>query len=188
MYKHPIKNFITKFSDWEIREPSTATEVLVLGDSNVARITLKPCKQIDIQAFHGAKITHMAAVLKKRARQPMDSRIKHVILSVGTNDAFSSSPIHEAEQDIRRMSSLAKEKFPHATVSLAEIPVSITTAPKRAERMTALNEMFHKLRAVHIIPHPPRHSITLHVRDKAGIHWSPESANKILSHWYQSLN
>ena len=189
VHKHPvIHGPASKFMDWQIREPQGTTETLILRDYNVTRITHKPSPDIEIQAFSGPKSPHMVAMLNKRQKQAADYHIRKVLLSVGTHDALTSTPIQIIASPTRRKATLLREKFPFARVSLAEIPTSHSTTPHQAARMAELNHTFRQLRDIQIVPCPPRHRVVLHPEDKIGIRWSPDSVNLILDLWYQSLN
>ena len=188
VYKHPSKSYTEKFSDWQIREPRATTKTLILGDSNMSRISLKPNKDIEIQAFHGGRVEHMVAMLTKFQKRAPDSEIDNVILAMGTNDTNSNSPIGKIERDIKRMNAVAKSKFPLATIVIPEVITTSTSTPQFTKRAQEINKVIQGVRSIQSIPRPPANRVTLEAGDKFKVHWSRDSANMILKHWNQALN
>lgn len=186
--KHPKQDAHAKFTDWHIQKPKPGTKTLILGDSNLSRITNRPSKLTEIQSYPGARTEHMVAMLNKTQKQPLDSKINNVVLAFGTNDANSKTPMGSIERDIKRMSTLAKSKFPRAQISLAEVVVSATSPLHLVQKAEQINEIIRKIKTTQIIPRPHSARVVLEAGDRSKVHWTRESANMILKHWHQCLN
>ena len=100
----------TFHKNWDWRISNTNSQILILGDSNLSRITTSPNNHVSIESFPGAKIAHMKELLTNLEDQP-STEPEYVILSIGINDR-ENNPVSTSIPNIRKMAAKANQTFP----------------------------------------------------------------------------
>jgi hypothetical protein len=116
VFRHPSLSHEEKLAKWEIKPANPETNTLNLGTSNMSRITSKPRKDIEIQAFHGGRFVHMKEMLR---RLPIQDEPRKVVIAMGINDSNSGTPLGVIQKDIQATAALAKSRFPHSEIFMA---------------------------------------------------------------------
>lgn len=173
-----------KLDNWAIgKEPGTDT--LILGTSNMARVTLKPRQDLEIRSYPGGRFEHMVHMLKK---SPVQEGPRRVVIAMGINDATSRAPIHSIEALVTKTAALAKQKFPHSRVYMAEINHTHLMSDDKLLRTKAINKAIRELNGVRTLsPLAPR-EVVIDPKDRYGVHWTANTANAIICHWVKHLN
>lgn len=166
--------------------PNCKSQVVVLGDSNLARITKvdAPVSSIEIHAFHGAKPLHFDHFFTHEEPRHTPTT---VILSIGINSK-DNKPQTNRDQ-LKRMVSHSTKLFPHSQIYIPQVNLPTSLSRKQRETMDAFNICIHELTgqssSLHTIPKLPQEKFQT---NNDGIHWLTDTANSLLSHWLVSLN
>jgi len=174
-------------SQWQIRimeQPDT----LVLGTSNISRITKKPRQDIELHSYPGGRLAHMQEMLHA-APVHTETFPRRVIIAMGINDANRGRfPKPLISQQLSRVAQLAKARFPNARVYMAQTNYSAKLAEQAAENTRSINRLVTQLQGVRYLSHIPVGQVEIETRDKMGVHWSADTANQIVNHWVRNLN
>ena len=109
-----------KKSGWRL--PKISKHVVILGDSNVSKITESRERDIQVESYPGAKIRN----LEQMMIHPAETDGTHpeiVILSVGINDV-ANKPGVTTIRNLRRVAVRAGKCFPHSVFAIPEINCS----------------------------------------------------------------
>jgi hypothetical protein len=109
-----------KKSGWRL--PNISKCVVILGDSNVSKITESTERDIQLESYPGAKIRN----LEQMMIHPAETDGTHpeiVILSVGINDR-ANKPGVTTIPNLRRMAVRAGKCFPNSVIAIPEINCS----------------------------------------------------------------
>uniref|UniRef100_A0AAV2M9E4 SGNH hydrolase-type esterase domain-containing protein n=1 Tax=Knipowitschia caucasica TaxID=637954 RepID=A0AAV2M9E4_KNICA len=172
--KHKVTN--RKSLDWSLR---VTKPVLILGDSNVARIKDHTFASLQIDSFPGANLLHAAELLSNTPNQP---QVESVVLSFGLNNRQQK----QSETCIKQMQRLvreAKKTFPHANIRVPLIQSSKELPLKERSVLAVLNH--HLERNMPHIRRLPEEDFRTRTDN---IHWTEETAKKMLQHWARELN
>jgi hypothetical protein len=169
---------------WTVSVKPT-TDTLILGTSNLNRIARKPRRDMEIHSYPGGRFEHMANMLEKT---PVQDGPRRVIIAMGINDSTNRVPLQKVEAMVQKTAALAKQKFPHSEVYLAGINHSDNLNETALHRTSELNSIIQKLRGVHSLSNIPPSTVQIDPKDRYGVHWTPDTAQKVLSHWVQNLN
>lgn len=167
-----------KLIEWSL--PEVTHDVLIIGDSNLSRIT-EQVDDIQIECFPGAKVNHIKNLVEKypkKFRTP-----KTVILSIGINDRSNS--VHTTIPNLKKMVNAIRKRFPGSDLWFPLINVSNTLPEHIQENMKALNKVISTLDKITHIPHLPQKQFRV---QRDGIHWCRDTANSLLYHWLSHLN
>ena len=178
----PNLTYEEKMTRWNIKPADLSANTLILGTSNVARITTKPRRDIELQSFPGGRFSHMREMLRKL---PVQNEPRRVVIAMGINDSNSKTPLETIKKDIRETSVLAKSRFPHSQIYMAEINHSKMMESNLKSRTLALNEEIKNLSGIKFIPKLNCNQISV-CPDK--IHWTVDTATKVMRHWATHLN
>jgi hypothetical protein len=163
--------------------PPIEKSVLVLGDSNLSRITSTINKNVQIESYPGAKICHGTTLVKNYSYPAQPDK---VILSFGINNR-SSEPKNTSFQNLRTLIGTTLKKFPKSEIYFPLVHFSPELPSKEISNITALNQLAQEdLRRVTIIPCIDPSQFETSVNDP--VHWTKQSANSILKHWLNHLN
>ena len=168
---------------WKL--PQCRSKVVVLGDSNLARVTKvdEPVNSIEIHAFHGAKPFHFDNLFTHEEPRHTPTT---VILSIGINSRDNKPETNRYQ--LKKMVSNSSKLFPNAKVYIPQINLPTGLNPKQRKTMNAFNDCIHELSSplssIQTLPLLPQSFQT----ENGGIHWLPETANRLMSHWLGSLN
>ena len=164
------KKSIHKASEWFLE--GTDKGILVIGDSNISRISKGSRAQIQTESFPGAQIGHINTVLNKMIGPQVENYPECVILSVGIND-MNNSPGSTTIPAMRKLTQKANKQFPRSRIA---IPIAIPIA---------INDSLVRLRNISIIPELDQKLFRTIPGD---IHWTADTADTLLNHWLCHLN
>lgn len=164
-------NTLYKVKNWSL---TVRHKWLILGDSNVSRFPPYKIPHLQIDSFPGATFLHLKGVLDKL--EP-DSQVQILILSLGINNRTQKSP-ETSISELRKLMTVAKSKFPQATVWVPIISFSRSLPRKEQNHLHVINRFIHS----HCLslPELPRSMFTV---ERDGIHWSHATAGRLLEHW-----
>lgn len=171
-------------SDWDI--PKITSADLIIGDSNLAKMTNLAHKNVQVEAYPGAKIKHMIELVRNYRYQ---EKPKRIILSVGINDRDNSNTtaVGQSMKDLLRTT---RGKFPNSEIFIAMIPISEILQinnSKAAYNLYQLNTTIPKIQIEGVKTlYTGNRDVMVFSRD--GIHWSPKSAQFVLQHWYEQMD
>ena len=187
VHKHPsLPCHEDKMSQWAIKPAAPEANILILGTSNMSKITSKPRKDIEIQAFHGGRFVHMKEMLRKL---PIQDEPRRVVIAMGINDSNGhGTALDVIKQEIRATAALAKSRFPHSQIIMAEINHSKMMEATSKARTLELNKTIKALSGVKTIAKMNCNRITIEKKDRFKVHWSEATANNIIRHWIDNLN
>jgi hypothetical protein len=167
---------------WKI-DPSVDTECIVIGDSNLRNITRIP-PHWEVHSLSGARIlhvTHAIGQLQAHRFQQLD-----VVIQAGMNhlDAINYVTEEEIKDLVEAM---------HASDAINRIFFTGVSIPTTLDHEEIQNlRVFNKLtsEAVHsknyIAPLDDK-DVHTNSNDRSGIHYTPETADRILSNIYKSV-
>lgn len=174
---------------WEI--PKVTKDILVLGDSNLSRVSWVDRHDAQVFSYPGLKLHQLLLLLQSfkfgfgspnPGRKP-----SKLVLSVGINDrglAPSSNAV-----TLRKVVNEAKRIFPDTKICLAQIQCSDRLDPSDKRSISALNNEMKELSStktgITCIPPLPKSKFRV-VRDN--IHWTEDCANATMNHFFSHLN
>lgn len=171
-------------SDWDI--PKITNADLIIGDSNLSRMTNLTNKNVQIEAYPGAKIKHMIELVKNYRYQEKPNRI---IISVGINDRDTTNTT-VVNQSMKELLKTTRGKFPNSEIFIAMIPISETLQiknPREAYNLSQLNTAISKIQIDGVKTlYTGNRDVMVFSRD--GIHWSPKSAQIVLQRWFEQMD
>ena len=170
-------NTSQKIKNWALR---VEKPVLILGDSNLARIPRYNYPSVQVDAFPGAQIHHLKAVLGKLNPQP---RTRIVVLSVGLNNGLRGNLLETIQKQFQQLVAMTKKIFPRAAIVIPQIHYS-----KGLEQAAQLSirDMNTYIRRTYRTLEPIEEN-SFKVVPKDPVHWTGETAGRILDHWMEQL-
>ena len=108
-----------------------------------------------------------------------------VILSVGINDR-ANKPGVTTIPNLQRMAVRAGKCFPHPVIAIPEINCSDRLPIVEQDHIISTSKSLLDIRGIVVIPKLDESSFETNVSEN--IHWTPETANKMLTHWLDHLN
>ena len=171
--------------------PTCSTQLVILGDSNVNRITqLTPpsntVNSVEFHSYSGAKFVHFQnhKILPSDKPQPAP---KMVILSVGINNHTNADNTNR--EQIKKSISAAKKYFPEAKIYIPKVNYSPKLLDHQKKALQHINQTLDGLsgsvsRFGTIPTLPAQH---FHTNGDL-IHWTTPTANAIYGHWLSHLN
>lgn len=174
----PIRHISTnrKMADWNF---SAHRPICLLGDSNLARITEHTYSELQIDSYPGGTFRHVESVLSRAA---VHAKVRTVVLAFGINHRNQKGK-ETAIKQMQRAVRAAVEKFPGAAVWVPLVNFSKQLKLQEREQLSVLNAHIHKNMA-HLPLLPDEHFKVTQDR----IHWTPECAKAMLTHWAKRLN
>ncbi|KAL3846471.1 hypothetical protein ACJMK2_017460 [Sinanodonta woodiana] len=171
-------------SKWDI--PKITSADLIIGDSNLSKMTNLTYKDVQIEAYPGAKIEHMINLIRNYRYQ---DKPKRIILSVGINDRDTTNTT-VVGQSMKDLIKTTRGKFPNSEIFIAMIPISETLQiknPREAYNLAQFNITISKIQIEGVKAlHTGNRDGMVFGRD--GIHWSPKSAQFVLQRWYEQMD
>ena len=166
--------------------PKLTSSTVILGSSNLSRITKSPVSDIQVVSYPGALFNHlrmMFTACKKSFDAP-----KNLILSVGLNNR-SSKPSVTSIPELRNMLSSAFRIFPHSKILIPKINYSdnLPSVEKRNLDMInrALDDMSSRFSNLTVVKQLDPIKFSTHTDN---IHWTEQTANEMLKFWLSHLN
>ncbi len=181
VWRKPTRNLTTsqKIRVWslEVREL-----VLLLGDSNLARIPCHNYLRVQIDSFPGAQIHHLKGVLRKLETCATTQKVG---LSVGLNDCSRNNLLDTIKKQFQQLVALTRRVFPNAQVFLPLIQCSDKLSLGVQSLIEQTNTFLsHHFRTLHMVE---KHLFFVHSHDP--IHWTAKtSTSNILDSWMKQLN
>lgn len=171
-------------SEWDI--PKITTADLIIGDSNVSRFTNLKDKEVQVEAYPGAKIKHMIELVKNYQYR---EKPKRVIIYVGTNERENGNT-YLVSQSMKELLEVTRRRFPNSEIYVARIPISQilqSKKPTEAFNLSKLNEYMSKIQmeGVRVLYTGKRDEMSFH---PDGVHWTPKSAQRILDGWFEQMS
>ena len=173
------KNSQHKNKDWQFSAVEEKT--LILGDSNLSRISKSRVQHLDIRSYPGAKLQHITSLLQKASKT--SPKPETVIISVGINDR-DNNPKATSFPEFQRLAKQAKYTFPSS--KLWFVPTQFKPQhlnQKQIANLKTLNEKIQESELLDIIPWIEDSSFKIDPCDPYQIHWTTQTANNLLDHW-----
>ena len=175
---------------WQI--PKLAKDILVLGDSNLARISfVNKIYNAQIISYSGLKLDLLLKLLQNFKFGPKSSnpgvQPSQVIFSVGLNDRDLSDSTNGV--NLKKVFNEAKRQFPNSKIGFCLIPFDSNLPVKQRETLDNLNAAIQELcekENLNCIPRVPRNKFSTTLKDP--IHWTENCANAIIEHTLAHLN
>lgn len=165
-----------KIQDWEI----TATKpVLMLGDSNLDKITHHSHSDIQIHSYPGATIYHFWKLLQKTPPHPS---VQVVIFSVGLNNR-DQDPLKTSIKQLRSLYRTATSTFPNAELFFPLINYSLSLSQEQKHNLATINKFI-----TNHLPSLPAISQENFLTTVDNIHWTTATADNIFNWWCEKLN
>ena len=176
-------------SAWEI--PKITKDLLVIGTSNLARISFVQRKDAQVISYSGLKLNMLLQLLQAfkfgpnsetPGRQP-----SHVVFSIGLNDRCLSTSTNETT--LRKVYLEARRQFPDSKISFYEQPFDLGLPEKEKKTLVSLNDAIRNLcqaQKLNCIPRIPKAKFA--VTDHDMIHWTENCANSTVEHLFDHLN
>lgn len=174
-YKHGKTFQKAKFWSLEVSK-----KVVVIGDSNLARIPSFSDPDIQIDSYPGASFKNIFDILFKLTPHPETTQ---VILSVGIINCLSLNTTVTISKNLALLWRTAKAKFPNATIHIPIINFSPHLPPNTRSLLNHLNTILAN--KYNFIPeiNPLLFQVT-----PDHIHWTPQTAEMIFQYWKTHLN
>lgn len=165
-----------KYKNWTL---SPRRPLIIMGDSNLARLPLISDVRIQVDSFPGAKLAHATNILRHKTNPcPM---VTSAILSFGINDKESSNP-SLLRKSIGSLYNAAKTAFPNAVIYMPLLNCSDGLPSRIQKNVDQFNELVKSYNSF-----IPRLSKTQFHTIRDNIHWTPETARLMSNHWKDFL-
>ena len=164
-----------KKKEWDL--PPLVKRIVVLGDSNLARIPPFQHHSCQVEAFPGAKIYHITHLLKKYNFK--ENVPQMMVVNVGLNDVTSGSD--KIDRDIKELSHVLQRNF--STTQIHFVPVQVHN--KHRHEIQKAAEIFNSV-LLELPSMPSLHS-SLFSLEPDKIHWKPHCAKAMIANWLASL-
>ena len=179
---HPHTNRKATMWALPIRKP-----MIIMGDSNVARIPKFQREGIQADSFPGATLRHLTAILLRLTSPRPD--VKLILFSIGINNCLREQTALTIIKDTRRLIRVARTKFPQARIAIPLLTVSIRLSAKQLLCVKAFNTFLRDnmedldsrcgyLNQLSLLKFQTIHD---------NIHWTPETAGSMLQDWLTQL-
>ena len=177
-------------SVWEI--PRVTKDILVLGDSNLSRVSHVARDDAHVLSYPGLKLQSLLTLLqgfKFGSGSPNPGRKPgRVVLSVGINDKSLTPGTNKIM--LNKVVNEAIRAFPTAKICLAQIAYSVSLDLNQKQTIAALNkemeDVASKKQNLSCIPLITKSKFSVDKRDN--IHWTEDCANATINHFFNHLN
>lgn len=178
--KHPNSHQLKLPKEDRWRLPYVKKPVLLLGDSNLGRITMIPKNlSIQIESFPGANFQDITRLLD-RYRGPAPEVL---ILSVGINDKGRASAVG----DVTTLMQCLK-KFPNTKILFPEVTSSSKLKSDPSILKNINQQILKECIQKRIQPITTLPEIEFEVNPLDNIHWTSTTAQKMMSLWMRHAN
>ena len=175
-HRHTPRSFRGNKEQWAFHGEK---EIYLIGTSNLARIPPYAQDNVQIDSFSGATTHHFLQAIHRTPPQP---HIKHLIISIGINNR-ELHPEKTTNKQLNLIYQKACTVFPNAQIHIPLIHFSTQLPLTDQANLTKVNN-FITSHYDHLTTIPPQHFHT----QGDGIHWTQETARRILTHWITQLN
>lgn len=165
-----------KSLNWKL---TPSRPVLIIGDSNLARIPLIQDNRIQVDCYPGANLTQATHLL--RHNTPLSREVQKVIVSFGTNDREQSNTIL-MKQKVKKLLSMAQTTFPFAQIGIPIINFSRNLHPSIQKNIRNLNHFIAETgQSIGALPQPTFQTTS------DDIHWTTATGQAMMEHWKSFL-
>ena len=182
IHQHPSQSTTGKMEKWAPPPSDTNAHTLIIGDSNLNRITSVDTNHTPKTLWHsypGAQFKHLSAILRKYPQPQI--KIKHVITNIGINNK-GQNLYTTAKKDMDTLISKMKVVFPNATIFFQTIQHGPDLLTHEKLNMDTFNRYLASKPGITVIPPlPDAEFLPDH------IHWENNTANRLASHWMNFL-
>ena len=171
---------------WRLPAISDNVETLVVGTSNIDKITMPVDSSTALWSFPGARFDNFVALFERAIQSGVCEHVKNVILSCGINDRGNRADVTTFPR-YKRACNAIRDLFPMATVYFVLPNWSEGLTPKEKNNLTQFSGMTTKENKglVHLIPQLPISDFKT-VQDN--VHWTEITANRMLGHWLSYIS
>lgn len=174
--------------NWQLSDPQQVT-TLLMGDSNLARISTSLSFPALIQAFHGATLADFLYLIRSSSTY---HNITRMVVVLGINDVVNSTKPTAFRRLLQELARALPQKFPNSALYLSPIPFSSTSPTWMIRQANNLNDTIDSDLPPYITilttPSPQQINLNPHDPFIPKVHWTRFSANTIMYHWHQQLN
>ena len=165
-----------ELQDWEI---PTRKEFLILGDTNIGFFPQLSYYTVQADSYPGATFNDFKKLIMKSGQH---YQVQVLILSVGLYNRDEDADSATIEQ-LRSMHEKASCAFPSAEIWIPIINFSPRLSTAQKNKLHKINLYIQQnFSFLHPLPQELFHT------QKNNIHWTPETASGVLSHWCRQLN
>lgn len=149
--------------------------ILIIGDSNIARLPVIPDDRIQVDSYPGANLSQATYLLKHNT--PNSNNVTKVILSFGINNRNQRLSI-AFKKDLSDLLKTAKTTFPQAEIFIPVLNYSDNLPGNVRSHINTLN--YHIKGTGRSIPRLEKDSFNT---DVDNIHWTSRTAERMWDHW-----
>ena len=165
-----------KNQDWSL---NLKRKYVIIGDSNVGRISTFNHADLQIDCFPGAKFQH-AGNLMEKATIAMEPEL--LIFSLGINNRAQRC-IELTIKEIHRTYRMARSRLPHTALYFPLINFSEKLPLEEQVHLEKINKYIRD--TLVSIEELPKEEFVV---EEDGIHWTAGTAKAMLNHWIDRLN
>lgn len=165
-----------KSRNWHLKPERV---ILILGDSNVAKLPSISDNNYQVDCYPGAKLSHAIELL--RTKTPTSPEVQAVLLSFGINNRERSNPTL-TRKEINRLLGMAQATFPYAKVYIPMINYSKQLPQTMIQNIKTLNTTI-----INSNQHIPRLQRSLFNTTMDNIHWTASTGRAMWNHWRSFL-
>jgi len=174
--RHPNTN--RKIHEWNLK---VVKPILIIGDSNLARIPYFWDPRVQVDSFPGANFYHLRGILEKL--EPHQN-VERVILSAGLNNCLSGQLSSTIWKQLQQLLKTCETVFPNAELYLPVINFSDRLSKEAQSLLRLLNQSI--IDKCNYLPEISR--LRFQTAPKDPVHWTAETAQEILKFWLDQLN
>ena len=184
--KYRAPNTDHKDRDWYLPNIPDNIRTLVIGTSNIDKISKEGNSDTARFSFPGAKFKHFNELFRKAKQKGTYGKVDKVVFSCGINDR-ANKVSYTTFPAFKRACNHARDLFPNAQVFFVLPNWSDLLCSAEQDNLTTLKKMVAQKSSgvVHLIPALPASQFLV---GHDNIHWQPGTANKLLDHWLSYIN
>ena len=168
-----------KIVEWNI---TIHKPIVILGASNLARIPRFTHPKVQVDSFPGATCNHVREVLRKHTTQL--PQVETVVLSLGLNNCLKRQSITTAWKQLQQLLKTSEWLFPEAQIYVPVINFSNRLLREQQVLLEQLNHIIIQ-RCQYL---PDINPLTFHTEPRDPVHWTKDTASRILNSWLDQLN
>ena len=169
-------NTNNKLQDWTL---SVKEKHLIIGDSNLAKFPSFHHPDLQIDSYPGATFYHAEALVRNAT---CSAKVETVVLAFSLNNR-NHRPQATTIKQLEAAVSMTRTRFPGAEIFVPLINFSPDLPPQERENIKTLN-MFIEENLSHLTKLPSKDFKT----EGDLIHWTHDTASKMLYNWIDQLN
>ncbi|XP_019900550.1 uncharacterized protein LOC109615546 [Esox lucius] len=161
-------NTLNKTRDWRIQHKN---KTVILGDSNLSRMSPFDMMDLQIDSYHGATFRHAEVILTKSKPSPL---VQKLVLSFGINNK-AQLPEKSSIKQLQGAVRAAGRACPNAQIFVPFINISSNLPQQERDHLSRLNE--HITKHFLSIPKLPEELFDV---ERDNVHWSHQTARRLL--------